>query len=121
MSWIGADSLEGNLEEVGFDAIGGRVLRTGNGGGGLRFVLELVVAEAVLSRLAADIGDEGPLSRSSVRAPGICPTRFGGGAKVLTSLTSIVAKYRGAISSSFFPAKAARIQDSKHSVLTFPL
>ena len=48
----------------------------------------------------------GPVSRSPDLAAGMLPTRFGGGSNVLTSLVSIVAKYRGwarYLSSSCFP------------------
>ena len=48
----------------------------------------------------------GPASRSPDLAAGMLPTRLGGGSNVLTSLVSMVAKYRGwgrSVSSSFFP------------------
>lgn len=81
-------------------------LRDGKAGGGPEV---LILARFGLSFVPFDDGG-GPLSRSSTLAPGIFPALFGGGAKVLTSLTSIVAKYRvPTFSSSFLPTRGTVI------------
>lgn len=80
------------------------LLRDGNGGAGRALV-------DAGSASVDGVGDDGPEFRSSGRAPGILPTLFGGGAKVLTSLVWIVAKYRGtplSCSSSFFPVNGTK-------------
>ena len=80
------------------------LLRDGNGGAGRALVAG--------SSAVGEIGDVVPLFRSSGRAPGMLPTLFGGGAKVLTSLVAIVAKCRGtplSCSSSFFPVKGTKV------------
>jgi len=101
--------IEGLLEG-GLSAGGGEIellfkealLRDGKAGGEPGV---LILARFELSFVPFDDGG-GPLSRSSALAPGIFPTLFGGGAKVLTSLTSIVAKYRvPTFSSSFLPTR----------------
>jgi hypothetical protein len=98
----------------GGDAVSGVLiesrLRDGNGGAGLGPVPDLPL-EGTSSASVGVVGVGGPLSRSSDLAPGIFPTLFGGGAKVLTSLTAMVAKCRPptSFSSSFFPLKGTII------------
>ena len=85
--------------------------REGKGGGGLTFPAPVLVVPRTPAPAVSLLGGvAGTTSRSSGLAPGILPTRFGGGANVLTSLVSIVAKCRDpTFSSSFFPEKGTEI------------
>jgi hypothetical protein len=70
------------------------------------------------------IRDDGSSSLLFVLDPGIFPTLFGGGAKVLTSLTSIFAKCRDpTVSSSFFPENGTCISLSRqrHTLSLCPI
>lgn len=93
-------------------------LRDGNGGAGLDPVPALPLAGTTSS---LSVGVDGPLLLSSVLAPGIFPTLFGGGANVLTSLTAIVAKCRDptSLSSSFLPLKGTIISLCRLKLLPF--
>jgi hypothetical protein len=99
----GGDAVSGVLSESR--------LRDGNGGAGLDPVPDLPLEGTTSSTSVGVVGVGGPLFRSSDIAPGIFPTLFGGGAKVLTSLTAMVAKCRPptSFSSSFFPLKGTII------------
>jgi len=82
------------------------------------------MTELALSRLSvgAVVVVAGPFSRSSSLAPGMLPTRFGGGAKVLTSFVAIVAKCRGpGPSSSFLPLKGTTVNPVVGGKRTFIL
>ena len=86
------------------------LFREGNWGTGLAAAVELLLRSRLLPVVCGEIGLTGSLCRSSGLAPGMLPTLFGGGAKVLTSFTSIVAKYLGpTFSSSFFPANGTML------------
>ena len=82
-----------------------KLLRDGSGGGGLTFELECVFDEPTLLAPLDELGVHGASSRSPGPALGILPTLFGGGANVLTSLVSIVAKYLASV----LPEKEAKV------------
>jgi hypothetical protein len=111
-----AATLGGRLSFAlgGGDAVSGALresrLRDGNGGAGLDPIPDLPLEGTSLVSVSV-VGVGGSLSLSSGLAPGIFPTLFGGGAKVLTSLTAMVAKCRPptSFSSSFFPLKGTII------------